>query len=161
MLSAANPALWFLPFATLIGLWVAFSDMKTMRIPNKAVYALVAVFAVVGFLALPLEVWAWRWTHLVAVLAIGFVLNMTGMIGAGDAKFAAAMAPFIPRAEIGQFLLLFSVVVIVSFVLHRIVRAIPAVRAAAPGWKSWEERDFPMGLALGAGLIVYLALRAV
>ncbi len=41
-------ALWFLPFVLPIALWVAWSDMKFMKIPNKAVLALVAVFAVVG-----------------------------------------------------------------------------------------------------------------
>ncbi len=50
------------------------SDMKFMKIPNKAVLALMAVFAVVGLIALPLDVWAWRWAHfLVIVLVIGFV----------------------------------------------------------------------------------------
>ena len=37
--------------------------MKFMKIPNKAVLALAAVFAGGRPLALPLDVWAWRWAH--------------------------------------------------------------------------------------------------
>lgn len=44
--TTATTALWFLPFALPIAVWVAWSDMKFMRIPNKAVLALTAVFLV-------------------------------------------------------------------------------------------------------------------
>lgn len=148
----------FLPFALPVAIWVALSDMKTMRIPNKAVLALVAVFALVGLAVLPFEEWAWRWTHLGVVLAIGFVMSSLGMMGAGDAKFAAAMAPFVAPADIGRFLMLFAAVTIAAFVTHRLMRRIPAVRRALPDWESWERRDFPMGLALAGALVVYLAL---
>lgn len=156
MIENANFAMWALPFAAPICLWVAWSDMKTMLIPNKAVLALVVVFAVIGFLALPLETYLWRWPHLVVVLIVGFVMNMIGMLGAGDAKFAAAMAPFIALADVTSFAILFAIVLLASFALHRIARASP-LRNAAPGWESWERRDFPMGLALGAVLAIYLA----
>lgn len=156
-LSAAT-ALWFLPFVAPIALWVALSDMKTMKIPNKAVYALVAVYAVVGLVALPLNVWAWGWLHLVVVLLVGFIVNLTGFVGAGDAKFAAAMAPFVALADVGGFFLLFSGVLVAAFVTHRGARMVPALRRATPGWESWDREDFPMGLALGSGLVLYLAL---
>ncbi|TCP62263.1 prepilin peptidase CpaA [Rhodovulum bhavnagarense] len=151
-------ALWFLPFALPIGLWVAFSDLKTMRIPNKSVYALVAVFAVVGLAVLPLEIWAWRWAHLLVILIMGFVLNMAGVIGAGDAKFAAAMAPFVALSDVMMALMLLSLILIAALLTHRILRRIPAMRRIAPDWASWEARDFPMGLALGPTLVAYLAI---
>ena len=44
-----STALWFLPFALPICLWVMWSDLKAMKIPNMAVMALVAVFVIVGF----------------------------------------------------------------------------------------------------------------
>lgn len=152
--------MWFLPFALPVCLWVAWSDMKTMLIPNKAVYTLVAIFAVVGLFALPLDAYLWRWSHLAIVLVIGFLMSLIGMIGAGDAKFAAAMAPFIARPDLGGFLMLFSVVLLLAFIAHRIVRMLPIMRRVAPGWASWERRDFPMGLALGGVLLTYLALKA-
>lgn len=160
MQTSAATALWFLPFVLPIGLWVAWSDMKTMRIPNTAVYALVAVFALVGLIALPLEAWAWRWLHLAVILGLGFVLNLTGLVGAGDAKFAAAMAPFVALADVTPALVLLALIVLAAFVAHRLLRRVPAVRRAAPDWLSWQARDFPMGLALGPTLIAYLALCA-
>jgi len=156
--TAAATAWWFLPFAIPIAIWVAWSDMARMKIPNKAVLALVLVFAVVGLIALPVEAWAWRWTHLAIVLAIGFVANALGMLGAGDAKFAAAMAPFIARPDMVMFFYLFAAVLIAGFAIHRLAKRVPAIRARTPTWESWERNDFPMGLCLGAALVFYLVI---
>ncbi|MEX5729641.1 prepilin peptidase CpaA [Rhodovulum iodosum] len=156
----ASAAILFLPFVTPVALWVAWSDMKAMRIANRAVLVLVAIYAVVGPFALPLEAWAWGWAHLALVLAIGFVLNMGGLVGGGDAKFAAAMAPFIAAADARLMLVLFAAVLLAAFLTHRTARATPAIRGLVPEWESWQRRDFPMGLALGGALIFYLALAA-
>ena len=156
MLASVWTALWFLPAITAIGIWVAWSDMKFMRIPNKAVLALTAVFLVVGLAALPLEVWAWRWTHLLVVLAIGFLANLAGVIGAGDAKYAAAMAPFFPASDLRLVLALLAAAIVGAFISHRAARAIGPVRAMTADWASWTHKDFPMGLALSGTLIFYL-----
>lgn len=153
-----DAALWFLIFTLPVALWVAWSDMATMKIPNKAVIALTLVYAVVGILVLPLPEYLWRWSHLAVVLVAGFLLNMTGALGAGDAKFAAAMAPFFALADWLFVLILFAVVLIAAFLTHRGVRRIPAVRRAFPGWESWTRKDFPMGLALSGTLLGYFAL---
>mgnify|MGYP003672149625 CR=1 FL=1 len=81
---------WFLPFVVPICLWVAWSDLRRMKIPNNAVYALALTFVIVGVPALPLQDYLWRYAHLLIVLIIGIVLNAGGILGAGDAKFAAA-----------------------------------------------------------------------
>lgn len=155
---AASTALWFLPFALPIGVWVAWNDMAFMKIPNKAVMALFVVFVVVGLLALPLDAYLWRFAQVAVVLALGFVLNLARAVGAGDAKFAAAMAPFISPGDIRVVLVLFAAVLISAYATHRAARAVPAVRGAFPGWESWSRKDFPMGLALGGTLIFYLLL---
>lgn len=154
-------ALSFLPFALPIAVWVAWSDMKFMRIPNKAVLALVAVFFAVGLglvalAALPLQAWLWGWAWLAIVLVVGFLANALTMIGAGDAKFAAAMAPFFTGADIRYLLALFSACLLAAFVSHRTARQIPLVRRLTPDWQSWTHRDFPMGLALAGTLVFYL-----
>ncbi len=41
-------SLWFLPPVAAIGLWVAWSDMKFMKIPNTAVIALALAYLVIG-----------------------------------------------------------------------------------------------------------------
>ena len=158
----AASALWFLPFAAPIGVWVALNDMARMKIPNKAVVALFVVFAVIGLVALPLADYPWRFLHLVVVLVVGFVLNLAGALGAGDAKFAAVMAPFIALQDVTMFCMLFAATLIVGFALHRTARAIPAVQRATPNWESWKrKKDFPMGLCLGAALILYLVIGAL
>ena len=155
---SAFAALWLLIFSTPIALYVAWSDLRAMRIPNLSVVALVVVYGVVGAITLPLSVWAWSWLHFAVVLVVGFVLSLTGGFGAGDAKFAAAMAPFVALGDLRLFLVLFSAVVLAAFIAHRILRAIPAMRRATPDWASWERKEFPFGLALGPALIFYLGL---
>jgi prepilin peptidase CpaA len=156
-----SSALWFLPFALPISIWVAWSDMARMKIPNKAVMALVAVYAVVGLIALPLDAYGWRWLHLVVVLAIGFVANMAGLLGAGDAKFAAAMAPFVVRDDLVLFAYLFAATLLAGVVIHRLAKRVPAIRGRTADWESWQRKDFPMGLCLGGALVFYLALGVI
>lgn len=161
MMLDTTAALWFLPFVAPIALWVAWSDMKWMKIHNKAVLALLAVYLVVGLIALPLQGWAWGWAHFAVVLVSGFVLSSVGLLGAGDAKFAAAMAPFIALGDLSLFLLLLGAVIIVSFLAHRLARRTALAQRLAPGWESWQRREFPLGLALGPSLLFYLALGAI
>lgn len=152
----ASSALWFLPFVTPIAIWVAWSDMARMKIPNKAVAALLLVFLVVGLVALPFAVWKWRLVHFLVILAIGFVASSLRLLGAGDAKFAAAMAPFVALGDVAFFLYLLAPTVIAAFIIHRLVRRMDGVRARFPDWESWERSDFPMGLALAPALVFYL-----
>lgn len=135
--------------------------MKFMKIPNKAVMALGIVFLVVGLLVLPLPEYLSRLLQLVIVLLIGFILNMVGAIGAGDAKFAAAAAPFIARGDLRTILFLFAAVLLAAVATHRLARLVPAVRRLTPDWQSWERKDFPMGLALGGTLAFYLIAGAL
>lgn len=134
--------------------------MKFMKIPNKAVMALFVVFAIVGLIALPLNEYVWGYAHLLVILLVGFLLNMVGAIGAGDAKFAAVMAPFVHLGDLRAFLMIFSVVLISAFATHRLFRSIPRARALSPDWVSWDHKGFPMGLALGGCLACYLGLGA-
>lgn len=148
----------FLALCLPVCAWVCWSDLRTMKIPNMAVLALLAIFAVAGVLLFPFDAWLWRWVNFAVVLALGFVLNATANVGAGDAKFAAAAAPFVKAAHLPFVLPLFAAFLLGAFAAHRLLRAIPAVRGLAPDWVSWTRRDFPMGLALVGTLVTYLAL---
>ena len=156
----ATEALIFLPFVIPVCFWVAFSDMKLMKIPNVAVLTLAAIFLVVGPFVLPIDEYLWRILNGVVVLAIGFVVNLVRLVGAGDAKFAAAMAPFFPAAEAASVFMFFAAMLLVAFVAHRVARSIGPIRRAVPDWKSWDNPKFPMGLALSATLAGYLGLSA-
>jgi prepilin peptidase CpaA len=153
-----SQAAWFLAGALPISLYVGWSDMKRLKIPNVAVMALVLAFAVLGLIALPLPEYLWRWTHLAVVLVIGIAMNSMGLLGAGDAKFAAAAAPFFALADLGPVLYLMAACFLAAFIAHRIAKYTP-IRRLAPDWESWTSgKRFPMGMALGLTLVAYLAL---
>jgi len=151
--------LWLLLPALPVALWVAWSDLKYMKITNRAVMVMGGIFLVSGLIALPLDVYGWRLINLVVVLAAGFVANALRLVGGGDAKYAAAIAPYFASAELGRIMILFAVMLLAALVVHRTARRIAWLRNLTPDWKSWQAgKDFPMGLALSATLVVYLAL---
>lgn len=157
----ATAALWFLPFVAPICLWVAWSDLSSMKILNKAVVALVCVYLVVGIAVLPLPDYLWRLSHLAVLLVVGIGANAAGLMGAGDAKFIAAAAPFVALGDASVVMLILAGVLIAAYVTHRLARISP-LRRLAPDWASWHSgKRFPMGLALGPALAIYLALAAI
>jgi prepilin peptidase CpaA len=155
-------ALVFLPFVLPICIWAAWSDLSNITIPNKSVIALFLVWVVVGVIVMPFKVWLWGFGLLGIVLVAGFVFNAAGILGAGDAKFGAAMAPFFVGTDYrftGMFL---AACLIGALASHRALRMVPAVRAATPEWKSWTvPKDFPVGLALSGMLMFYLLMLAL
>ncbi|MEP1962094.1 prepilin peptidase [Tateyamaria sp.] len=162
MALSAQAALWFLPFLVPLCLYVAYTDLAQMRITNPTVLAMVAVFVVLGFFLFPLNVYLWQLAQLVIVLLVCMVLNAAGGMGAGDAKFLAAAAPFVALADVRLVMILFAAVLLSAFAAHRIAKH-TALRRMAPNWDSWtqEARKFPMGFALGPTLAIYLALAAL
>lgn len=150
------PALAFLPFTLAIGLWVAWSDMRFMKIPNPAVLSLIAVYLVVGLVTLPFLAWAWGIALGLATLVVLFLANAAGLMGAGDSKFGAAMAPFFLATDIRAVLGLLAACLLGAFAAHRLLRRLPALRRATPDWQSWTHEKFPMGLALAGMLNFHL-----
>jgi prepilin peptidase CpaA len=160
MTATANSALWFLPFVTPIAIWAAYSDLSTMKIPNKSVLALMAIFIAVGLIALPFAEYWPRLIHFVVILLVGFIITMIGLVGAGDAKFAAAMAPFIALGDAIFVVMLFAVCAVIGVTGHRLAKRTP-LRNLAPNWESWNrKKEFPMGLPLAATLVAYLCFVA-
>ena len=163
MFISAAAAAWFLPFVLPICLWVAYTDLSAMKIRNTAVMTLVGVYVVVGlaavfFDAMPLNTYLWQYVHLGVMLLVGIVMNMAGMIGAGDAKFVAAAAPFVALGDVPFALVILAACLLLGFVLHRTAKYTP-IRRLAPDWESWDKgKKFPMGLCLGMALAAYLAL---
>lgn len=149
-----------MPFALPICLYVAFTDLRAMRITNQAVVALALVFAVVGVFVFPFPDYVWALAQLLIVLVVGIVLNAAGVMGAGDAKFIAAAAPYVAIGDLSLLLPLFAAVLLAAYGAHRVAKYTP-LRRLAPDWDSWEKgKKFPMGFALGPTLAVYLGLAA-
>ena len=156
-----TPAALLLMPALPVGAWAAWSDLTRMTIPNRAVLALALAFAALGPLVLPGPELGARALQAAIVLSAGVALYAARAMGAGDAKFAAAMALYVAPGDAAWFLYFLSFALVAAFALHRGLRAVPLVRAATPGWASWGRREFPMGLALGPALAAYLALEAL
>lgn len=155
---STHAASWFLPFALPICLWVIWSDLSAMRIPNTAVLTLAGIFVVVGLLVLPLADYPWRLLNLVVVLALGIAANAAGLVGAGDAKFAAAAAPFVAPGDVSALMLIFAANLLAALATHAMAKR-SALRRLAPDWRSWsQDKKFPMGFALGGTLAIYLTL---
>ncbi len=157
---SATAALWFAPLILPVCAWVAWSDLRFMKIPNKAVVTMFIIYIAIGLIVLPLDIFAWRLVHLVVVLLAGIVLNAAGVVGAGDAKFAAAAAPFIAIGDLQLVLMILAGMMIAGYAIHRIAKHTP-LRRLAPHWESWtREGKYPMGLSLGGAMAAYLMLGA-
>lgn len=153
-------ALWLLPVALPVSVFCAWNDMRAMKIPNVAVGAMLLGFLIVGIFAFGFPQYLWQLSHFVIVLAVGFILNIAGILGAGDAKLAAVAAPFVALGDLEILAWLFVACTSAGFVTHRIVKYSP-LRRLVPDWKSWNAgRKFPMGLPLGMTLVFYLLLAA-
>ena len=161
MTLAAWAAWVYLPFVLPICVYVAFTDMREMRITNQAVLALAALFVVLGLVTLPLPEYGLRLAQGVIVLIIGIILNAAGAVGAGDAKFIAAAAPYVPREDGLLVLMIYAAALLAGYVAHRIAKH-TRLRSLAPDWQSWSMgKKFPMGLALGGTLAIYLVLGTI
>lgn len=151
-------AAWFLPFVVPICLYVMYTDLSRMKITNRANLALAAVFVAVGLIVLPFDEYLWRLAGMVIVLFVGIILNAAGVMGAGDSKFIAAAAPFVALGDLVLLTFIFIASLLAAVVTHRTIK-MTRLRNLAPDWTSWEQgKKFPMGLALGPTLIIYLVL---
>jgi prepilin peptidase CpaA len=151
----------YLPFVLPICFYVAFTDLREMRITNQAVILLGAFFLILGLFALPFDSYLWRLAQLGIVLVVGIVLNAAGAMGAGDAKFAAAAAPYVALGDLRTLLVILMANLLAAVATHRLAKH-TALRRLAPHWASWDKGwDFPMGLSLGGTLAIYLILGAL
>ena len=158
----APPALWLATAAMLpLMLLTAWYDLKHLRIPNALPLAVLAVFLAAGLWGLPFETFLWRLVAGAAVLAAGFALFAAGLIGGGDAKMAAALAPFVAGEDLPALLIVYAVVALALLLVLRL--AMQLARHRPTGWRAVDqyarparERVFPMGLIFAITIMAYL-----
>lgn len=162
MAITAYAAWWFLPFVLPLCVYVTYTDLSRMKITNSAVLALVGVFLALGWAVLPsIDIFLWRLMQLAIMLVFGVLMNAARAMGAGDAKFIAASAPFVALGDLRLVIALLAAALLAAFVTHRIARH-TGLRKLAPNWQSWDQgKKFPMGFALGITLALYLTLGAL
>lgn len=157
----AASAMWFLPAIVPLAIYIAWNDMRSMKITNASVLAMVIVYAVIGPFAFGLEVYAWQWLHLPVTLAVCMVLWMMRVMGGGDAKIIAAMSPFFIVPDLLLITQIFAASLIGALAVHSLFR-FTALKNIAPEWKSWTAgRYFPKGLPLSMTLLFYLLFVAI
>ncbi|HEY9079920.1 A24 family peptidase [Magnetovibrio sp.] len=142
-------------------LYGAWSDARSLRIPNSVSLALLATFVPTALVAgLPLESIAWHLVCGVAVLVVGIVLFAFGLFGGGDAKLLAGCALWVGWPEVTW---LVGAVILVGGALSILVILLRKGLGLWPDWlvnaaKGLFEpgKAVPYGIAISAGALLML-----
>ncbi|MGB0799871.1 MAG: A24 family peptidase [Planktomarina sp.] len=141
--------------------FIIWEDLARLRIRNTSVVILFAIFCIVAPFTLHWSVILWHLGAMAITFAITLLMFELRLMGGGDAKLLTVMAGFCWAGDWNIILLLASSLFILSFLFHRLARALGAARIT-PNWESWHsKRRFPMGIPLALVLISYLALGTV
>lgn len=146
----------FLAVLSVIVFVSAWTDVRQRRIPNwlcaiNLIAGLTYIAVLLGWYDLGLAAF-----HVLAALVVAMALTAAGAIGAGDAKFYASFAAWLPIQE-GLWLLvsvaLSGLVLLIFFLGWRLSRGGRS--------KARDADDFaklPYGVAIGIGGLVAVAL---
>lgn len=164
-------ALWALIPALPLCVFIFWMDMKHKKISNLSVWALFAIFVVVGLATLPIMEFVWRFANYAVVFAVLLLMWIARQVGAGDVKMAAVAALFVHKGDASYMLILTFGSIIVAVLATLIIRATP-LRKLAPDWAAWklkasendinvgkgDQMTIPMGTGIGLALCTYLVL---
>lgn len=142
-------------------LYGAWTDARTLRIPNTVSLALLAAFMPTAVVAgIGLEAMAWHLAAGVVLLVAGFTLFAMGYFGGGDAKLMAAAALWVGWNDVLFFTF---AVLLVGGVLSLLVVLLRKGLGMWPDWlvKSAEglftpNKAVPYGIAITAGALLTL-----
>ncbi len=147
--------------------------MKSMKITNRSMIVLFAIFVVLGPFAFGFPDYFWQMLHAPVVLIIGMALWMLRLMGGGDAKMYAAMSPFFVVSDWFLITVVFIAASFAGLITHSVFR-FTRLRNLAPDWKSWTARTdklrgsiaglnlaFPKGVVLSMTLLFYLLVVAI
>lgn len=139
---------------TIASCW---SDIRRLRIPNTHVLAVLALF-VVAFAFSPDSFGLW-WEHLGAMLAflvLTYIMFAFGMLGAGDAKYGAALALWVGLPGLLPYVFFMAMVGGVLGVFSLLLRKYrPFKNPPSSGWVATVQdggNAVPYGIALSVGL---------
>ena len=146
--------------------YIVFSDLRYMRIYNWSNIALFLIFLILSpFFFEWIEI-GWRLVAAAVMFAVGFVLNISRLLGGGDAKFLPAAAPYVALSDATFVMVLLAALSIIIVILHRAMLLIPPFKRQVADWVSWNDPRMngrpatPYGVALAATLSAYLFLKA-
>lgn len=153
---------WIFLFALLPFIWIAaYTDLHSMLLKNWMTATVALLFLPLGLALLPFDEFIYR---LGIMFAVGVVLTFMGLLkafGMGDAKYIAALTPYIAPEDYFSVLLVLSFTNLFALGLIGAASRIAAVRALTPHWKSWSAKHLPMGLSISATALFYFSFRAL
>lgn len=134
-------------------LYVGYSDLRYMRIPNWLSLLALALFTVtLPVIGLPEA--GWRLLAAAIVFCLGFIGFAFRMFGGGDAKFLGALILFIPSQSLTLYAYVFSAAMLVGIGILLAARTLPASRES-----SWvgiaSAGKFPMGISIAMSGLVH------
>ncbi len=141
--------------------WAASTDLLTMTISNWLSIALICLFPITAFfVGLPLSVALMSVGAGLLVLICGFLLFSFGVIGGGDAKFAAAVAMWVGFSELMPYLLIVSLLggALTFFIIWIKSNPLPSLAARMPWFAMMQDpkTGIPYGIALSIGALLIL-----
>lgn len=147
------------PFPLLLA-WAMLSDLRRFEIPNAIPILLIAAYLVASVVHGTEPIVVLRQCGIGATaLAVGFGLFALRILGGGDVKLIAAMAPWLAPIQIPSFLFWMAIVGGLIGLIIVLLRRAPALPGSfGDGWlrRLQERGKIPYGLAIGcAGLITF------
>ncbi len=156
----ANALHWAAAAAYPLALaYAVVSDVRRLKIPNRASIVIAAAFLPAALLAgLEYSAIAVHYAVGAGLLGIGFIAFSRNLIGGGDVKLLAAAGIWSGTAQLGPYLVL---VAVLGGVLAAAVLIARKLRKAAPfldavGWLGSEDarmQPIPYGAAIGVAAI--------
>jgi prepilin peptidase CpaA len=161
-----DPAVLPIAAAALVPIlvYVMWTDLKSMRIPNAACLLVLLVFLPTGLAGLPIETFGWRLLHTAVAFFAGYAIFQAtgGRIGAGDLKLAIAFTPFVPGVYLGLIAQLYVATSLLTVALFLALRAGLRGRTALAALETRSESvmkvPFPFAWTLSSTFIAYLLL---
>ena len=147
------PLVWLAPVLVAVG----YSDLTSLRIPNKlVVYALIIAVGTAPMLSLP-EI-GLRLLAAAIVFAACFAAFCARLMGGGDVKMLAALMLFVPSWSLILFAYVFSAALVVGTLVS--MAMLKGTLGWQPDWaRSNTARRFPMGISIAlAGLSLPVVL---
>lgn len=164
-----TPALWVV-IATMVPilLYTAWSDIKTLKIPNWIPLTILVIYLITGLWGLPLDVFLWGLgagviTLVVFILLYALLDSMgIGGIGAGDLKLLSAVIPFMFAADLLMILVFYFIAVMAVWIVFTIAwkrkQHESALASLNQEGTRYGRRTPPMGVAIAGAMIAYLAV---
>ena len=133
------------------------TDIRSMRIPNTHVVIVLILF-VIAFATTPDAFHAW-WEHGAAMLiflVLTYLMFAFGMLGAGDAKYGAALALWVGLPGLMAYVFFMAIIGGVLGVLSLVLRKYrPLKNPPAGSWAATVQdggNAVPYGIALSIGV---------